>query len=93
MSPEEQQITKSFIVIGAAGLLAGLGSLLASNEALTLRIVIGRAISSVSLGLTASIGLLWFPTMNLEIKVGIACFLASIGTSGLERLYQIWRGK
>lgn len=91
MSPEEQQVTKSVLILGIAGLIAGLGSLLASQEKLTPRIVIGRAISSVALGLTASIGLIWFPEMAQETKIGVACFIASIGTSGLERMYQIWR--
>ena len=88
MSPEEQQLTKTVAVLGLAGFVAGLGTLLASNEKLTVRIIVGRAISSVALGVTSSITLLWYPDMTLETKVAIACGIASLGTSGLERLYQ-----
>lgn len=88
MTPEEQQAGKAIAVLGTAGLVAGLGTLLASKEKLTARIVVGRAISSFALGVTASIGLLWFPGMAYETKVGISCLIASLGTSGLERLFQ-----
>lgn len=94
MSPEEQQVTKTIAVLGLAGFVAGLGTLLASNEKLTMRIVIGRAISSVALGVTASLSVLWYPDITLETKVAIACGVASLGTSGLERLYQkFWNRK
>ena len=88
MSPEEQQVTKTVAVLGLAGLIAGLGTLLASKEQLTARIIIGRAISSVALGTTASMSILWYPDITLETKIAIACGIASLGTSGLERLYQ-----
>lgn len=88
MSPEEQQVTKTVAVLGLAGFIAGLGTLLASDEKLTVRIIVGRAISSVALGVTSSITLLWYPDITLETKVAIACGIASLGTSGLERLYQ-----
>jgi hypothetical protein len=88
MSPEEQQVTKTVAVLGLAGFIAGLGTLLASNEKLTIRIVLGRAISSVALGVTSSITLLWYPDITIETKIAIACLIASLGTSGLERLYQ-----
>lgn len=94
MSPEEQQVTKTIAVLGLAGFIAGLGTLLASNERLTARIVIGRAVSSMALGVTASLSVLWYPDITLETKVAIACGIASLGTSGLERLYQkFWNRK
>lgn len=93
MSPEEQQITKTVAVLGLAGFIAGLGTLLASKEQLTVRIVIGRAVSSIALGVTSSLSILWYPDITLETKIAIACGIASLGTSGLERLYQkFWNG-
>lgn len=92
MSPEDQQVTKTIAILGTAGLIAGLGTLLASKERLTARIVVGRAISSFALGVTASVALLWFPDMMYETKVGISCLVASLGTSGLERLFQKFYG-
>ena len=74
--------------LGAAGLVVGLGQLLASEEKLTKRIVIGRAMSSAGLG-AASAGILaWLPDLPLVAQLGIACTMASLGTSGLEKLLQ-----
>ena len=88
MTPEEQQVTKTVAVLGLAGFIAGLGTLLASNERLTIRIVIGRAIASAALGVTSSVAWLWYPEITLEVKIAIACGIASLGVSGLERLFQ-----
>ena len=79
---------KSLLVLAVAGLIAGLGTLLASEEKLTSRIVIGRAISSLALGVTAASILIWVPGVAFSAQVGIACAVASLGTSGLERLFQ-----
>jgi len=79
---------KAIGALGAAGLVVGLGQLLASEERLTKRIVIGRALSSAGLG-AASAGILaWLPDLPLVAQLGIACTMASLGTSGLERLFQ-----
>ena len=94
MSPEEQQVTKTVAVLGLAGFIAGLGTLLASKDQLTVRIVIGRAVTSIALGVTSSLSILWYPDITLETKIAIACGIASLGTSGLERLYQkFWNRK
>lgn len=93
MSPEEQQVTKTITTLGLFGLLAGLGTLLASEERLTARIIIGRAITSFALGVASSAAMLWFPDLSLETKIGIACAIASLGTSGLERLFQKIAGR
>lgn len=88
MSPEEQKAYETMGFLGIAGLFTGLGVLLASKEKLTLRIIIGRAISSTALGLMASGVLIWIPNLSIDAKIAIACFLASIGTSSLERIFQ-----
>lgn len=76
----------------AAGLLTGFGQLLASDQKLTWRIVIGRAISSAALGGAGGTALLFFPDMPFPALVGIACAFASLGTSGLERILQKFLG-
>lgn len=68
--------------------MAGLGSLLASQKTLTVRIVAGRALSSVTLGMAAASVLALIPSLLFEAQVGIACLAASLGTSGLERIVQ-----
>lgn len=85
---ESRVLTHPIVVLAGAGLVAGLGQLLASDEVLTARIVIGRALSSLALGVTAGTALTWMPDMPLTAMVGLACLIASLGTSGLERLLQ-----
>lgn len=99
MTPDQKEVTESFIEIlkhfgflGLVGLVAGIGALLASKETLTARVVIGRAISSFMLGMGAASALTWFPELSFNAQVGIACLTASIGTSGLERILQKIRG-
>jgi hypothetical protein len=75
-------------ILGTAGLVAGIGTLLASEEKLTPRIIIGRAISSAALGIAAASVLAWLPNVPFMAQIGIACAVASLGTSGLERLFQ-----
>ncbi|TVQ82105.1 MAG: hypothetical protein EA357_10650 [Micavibrio sp.] len=81
--------TPSLLPAVLAALLAGLGTLLASEEKLTWRIVLGRALSSAALGAAAGVVLLWFPHAPTAALVGLAAALASLGTSGLEKLLQI----
>lgn len=84
----KEQLVHPVALLAGAGIVAGLGQLLASSEKLTARIVIGRAMSSAALGVTAGTALTWIPNMPLEASMGLACLIASLGTSGLERLLQ-----
>lgn len=79
---------KAIGALGAAGLVVGLGQLLASEEKLTKRIVIGRALSSAGLGASSAGILAWLPDVPIAAQLGIACTMASLGTSGLEKLLQ-----
>lgn len=79
---------KTIGALGAAGVVIGLGQLLASEEKLTLRIVVGRAMSSAGLGAASAGVLAWLPGLPLVAQLGVACMMASLGTSGLERLLQ-----
>ena len=90
---DETDFWQKLGVLGLFGLLAGLGTLLASKETLTMRIVIGRAISSFTLGVAAASVLTLMPGLSFYAQVGVACVFASLGTSGLERMFQLWRGK
>lgn len=85
---EEVQTMRAIGALALAGLIAGLGTLLASSEKLTTRIVIGRALSSAALGITAASVLVWLPDVPFVAQIGIACAVSSLGTSGLERLFQ-----
>lgn len=80
--------TKGVIALAVVGAMVGLGQLLASTEKLTKRIVIGRALSSAGLGASAAAVVGFLPDMSLAGQMGIAAALASLGTSGIERLLQ-----
>lgn len=73
-----------FAVVGVA---IGLGQLLGSREPLTARIVIGRALSTAGIAMAAGGVLVWVPDLPLLGQLGVAAGLASLGTSGLERLF------
>lgn len=79
-------------LFAAVGVAIGLGQLLASREVLTVRIIIGRALSTGGLAMAAGIALVWLPDLPLVAQIGVAAALASLGTSGLERLFQRWIG-
>ncbi len=70
------------------GITIGVGQLLASREILTPRIIIGRALSTGGISMAAGSALVWFPDLPLLGQIGIAAALASLGTSGLERVFQ-----
>jgi hypothetical protein len=82
------EAAKAVGALGAAGLVVGLGQLLASEERLTRRIIVGRAMSSAGLGAASAGVLAWIPDLPLVAQLGIACAMASLGTSGLEKLFQ-----
>lgn len=70
------------------GIVIGIGQLLASQEVLTPRIIIGRALSTSGIAMAAGSALVWIPDLPLLGQLGIAAALASLGTSGLERIFQ-----
>jgi hypothetical protein len=74
-------------------IVAGFGQLLASEEKLNWRIVFGRGLSSGALGVAAGATLIWYPDMDPVAMAGLAALIASFGTSGLERLFQILVGR
>ena len=79
--------------LGLVGLIVGIGGLLASTERLTMRIVVGRALSSAGLGAASSAILILMPDLPLAALLGCAALIASLGTSALERAFQKWLGK
>lgn len=76
------------LLFGLIGVLTGLGQLMASKEDLTWRIIAGRCLSTAGIATAAGVILLAFPTVSPLAQIGVAAALASLGTSGLERLIQ-----
>lgn len=76
------------LLFSLVGISIGLGQLLASGEALTARIIVGRALSTGGIAMAAGAVLVWVPDVPMLGQIGVAAALASLGTSGLERLFQ-----
>ena len=76
------------LLFSLVGISIGLGQLLASGEALTARIIIGRSLSTGGIAMAAGAVLVWVPDVPMLGQIGVAAALASLGTSGLERLFQ-----
>lgn len=83
---------EAILGMSLTGLLIGLGQVLVSEEKLTARIVIGRALSTVGLSLVAGLILIRIPDASLPVIIGLSALLASLGTSGLERFIQHYLG-
>ena len=75
------------------GVSIGVGKLLLSEEPLSARLLIGRAVSTGGIAMAAGAVLVWIPSLPLLGQIGIAAGLASLGTSGLERMLSRAIGK
>ena len=82
-----EQLAQSAI-FAAVGMTVGIGQLLASQETLSWRVVIGRALSTGGLGTVAGIVVIWLPDLTFAGQIGVAAAVASLGTSALERIFQ-----
>lgn len=87
INPQNQP--EGFIaVLAAIGAAIGLGKLLASDEPLTKRLIVGRAVVNAGIGAAAGAGTLLFPTADPLVLYGLAAGIASLGTSGLEMVFK-----
>ena len=78
----------SSLMFALVGIVIGFGQLLSSNERLTFRLLLGRALSTGGLAMAAGVVLVWVPELSMAGQMGVAAGLASLGTSGLERAFQ-----
>lgn len=76
------------LMFALVGITIGVGQLLASAEVLNWRIIIGRSLSTGGIAMAAGAILVWVPDLPLLGQIGVAAGLASLGTSGLERMFQ-----
>lgn len=83
ISPHDQP--ERFLgVLAFIGALIGLGKLLNSEERVTARVVVGRAVTNAGIGAAAGATALMFPDASPLVMYGVAAGLASLGTSALE---------
>lgn len=70
------------------GVLIALGQILQVKEPITLKVALGRCITTGGIALVAGATLTLFPAIPFIAQIGIAAMLASLGNSGLEVLIQ-----
>lgn len=83
MTPQENP--EGFLAILAGiGAAIGIGKLMAAEDPITPRLVIGRALASAGIGAAAGSIVYLVPSAGPILLYGLAAGLASIGTSTLE---------
>lgn len=71
----------------AVGAIIGVAQLLGNPERVHPRLMVARAVTVGGLATAAGAVLVWLPDTPLLGQIGLAAALASLGTSGLERLF------
>lgn len=79
-----QDHEKGLLYLIGLGALIGLGKLLASNEVITPRLALGRAILGSATSTVAGIALVQFLSIPLPALVGIGAGLGILGAQYLE---------
>lgn len=85
---QEHSLWELLSAMSMMGLITAFGQLLASEEKLTWRIIIGRTLSSVGLAISSGAILLWFSNPHPLALIGVSAGAASLGTSFLEKIIQ-----
>jgi len=83
---------KEILSIFAIGVIVAVGRLLVSKEKLNWRLLLGRGILGGAIGLV-SYPIVWLTSVylpvpaviELQITIGVCCFLAAIGTEIIEQ--------
>lgn len=74
------------LAFAALGVILAVGQHLKNREPWIWSVVIGRAICTGGVAMSAGAVLVWVPELSLWGQIGVAAALASLGTAGLERL-------
>lgn len=79
-----QDHEKSLLALVIMGALIGMGKLLASDERLTLRLILGRTMLGSATCMIAGAGLIQFPDLPPLALYGIGSALGIAGSQGIE---------
>ncbi|MBM2884917.1 MULTISPECIES: phage holin family protein [Chromobacterium] len=79
-----QEHEKGILALVVVGAFVGLGKLLVSNEQITARLAVGRAILGGATSSVAGVALAQFPDMPLPALVGVGAGLGILGAQYLE---------
>ncbi len=75
------------------GALIGLGKLLVSDDPITLRLILGRAVLGAATSMVAGVGLMQFPGMPPMALYGVGCALGIVGSQYLEVWLKRWMSR
>lgn len=88
-----QEHEKGLLTLLVLGAMVGLGKLLASDEKLSMRLVIGRTLLGSATSLLAGVALLQFPDIPQLALLGIGSGLGILGSQTIEVLLKRRAGK
>ncbi|MGO4154331.1 phage holin family protein [Cupriavidus sp. YAF13] len=88
-----QEHEKSFYILLLMGALVGVGKLLVSNDPITPRVILGRALLGAATSMVAGVGLAQFPDLPPMALYGIGCALGIVGSQYLELWLKRWMNK
>ncbi|MBW5829180.1 MMPL family transporter [Yersinia kristensenii] len=80
----ETSFIRIVLMLGAVGGFISLAKVLVGNEAITLRLIVGRTILGSGTSLLAGMALIHFPDIHILALVGVAAALGIIGSSVIE---------
>lgn len=88
------EIEQRVASVAAIGALIGLAQLLTSDDRLTWRRAVGRSLATSGLAVSAFSILAVFPDAPIELIVGVACAMASLGIDALRACVEkYWNSK
>lgn len=79
-----QEHEKSLAMLVVMGAMIALGKLLVSDEHLTFRLIIGRALLGAATSMIAGVGLIQFPELPPLALYGIGSGLGIVGSQYIE---------
>lgn len=80
----ETSFIRIVLMLGGIGAVISLAKVLVGNEAITLRLIVGRTILGSGTSLLAGMALIHFPDIHILALVGVAAALGIIGSSVIE---------
>lgn len=83
-----QEHEKSLFMLVIVGALIGLGKLLASDETLTVRLVMGRTVMGAAASMVAGTVLIQFPGISPLALVGLGSACGIVGAQALESYFK-----
>lgn len=88
-----QEHEQSLFILLVMGALVGVGKLLVSDDPITLRVILGRALLGAATSMVAGVGLAQFPDLPPMALYGIGCALGIVGSQYLELWLKRWMSK